>query len=483
MRYVLYRVYRGVVPPDVRPFRDVDGLVVFDRQLPLISDAPLKGRVLDARLSADGRYVSYSAYDTLEGRIVDRITAGEVFLKWPPNGSLFPAALPFTSDGRYVNGNGIVYEIATGRPLLGSPTGSMSPEGRYVSYQCGVDRRAGACLRDQLTGVTSRLPPIADPPRGMFTSDASVVDNLGRVAYNVGGGDIQMTCGSYFVPPSAILTSSLGATLTAPLTVSSGDACDWSAQSNAPWITITSPATGTGSATITYVVASNPAAGPRTGTLTVAGQTIVVTEGQNPAAAPGQPSALRGSPLFSPFVYVTWVPPVDGGPVAGYVVEGGSRPGLSDRMRLQTGPETWTVIPDAIFRSSVNLYLRVRATNQSGESIASNEVPLRTLPNRFPQCFLPPNAPGEFGAVVTGSTVTLAWKQPDSANGSGAILSYVIEAGTANGVTNVANFVTRNTDLGLAVPGVSAGTYFARVRAINDCGEGMASNEIVVVVR
>jgi pseudomonalisin len=52
----------------------------------------------------------------------------------------------------------------------------------------------------------------------------------------------------------------------------------WTAQSNAPWITISGAATGTGNGTITYKVAANTGTATRTGTLSVAGLTFTVTQ-------------------------------------------------------------------------------------------------------------------------------------------------------------------------------------------------------------
>lgn len=53
--------------------------------------------------------------------------------------------------------------------------------------------------------------------------------------------------------------------------------CPWTAASNAPWITITSGWSGSGSGTVNYLVALNTGA-PRNGTMTIAGQTFTVTQ-------------------------------------------------------------------------------------------------------------------------------------------------------------------------------------------------------------
>jgi hypothetical protein len=53
-------------------------------------------------------------------------------------------------------------------------------------------------------------------------------------------------------------------------------ACNWTAVSNVSWITITSGASGTGSGTVTYSVASTTSS--RTGTMTIAGLTFTVKQ-------------------------------------------------------------------------------------------------------------------------------------------------------------------------------------------------------------
>ena len=59
--------------------------------------------------------------------------------------------------------------------------------------------------------------------------------------------------------------------------VTTAPACAWTAVSNAPWLTVTNGASGTGNGGVDFAIAANP--GPaRTGTLTVATRTVTVAQ-------------------------------------------------------------------------------------------------------------------------------------------------------------------------------------------------------------
>lgn len=60
--------------------------------------------------------------------------------------------------------------------------------------------------------------------------------------------------------------------------------CAWQAVSQVPWISISGSATGTGTGQVTFTVAANPETMGRTGTLTLAGQTIHIEQRGNTAA-------------------------------------------------------------------------------------------------------------------------------------------------------------------------------------------------------
>jgi uncharacterized protein (TIGR03437 family) len=77
------------------------------------------------------------------------------------------------------------------------------------------------------------------------------------------------------------------------VTVSASDGCLWQAASNTNWITVSGGSPGSGNGTVQFTVATaGNVALPRTGTITVAGQTISVTQS---APSPSAPTfALNG---------------------------------------------------------------------------------------------------------------------------------------------------------------------------------------------
>jgi uncharacterized delta-60 repeat protein len=81
------------------------------------------------------------------------------------------------------------------------------------------------------------------------------------------------TC-QYNISPPQDFTSKGGR---GRIRVTVSDGCAWQVASNAPWLTLTSASNGAGTGNITFSVDSNSGA-YRTGTLTVAGQTVTVQQ-------------------------------------------------------------------------------------------------------------------------------------------------------------------------------------------------------------
>jgi sugar lactone lactonase YvrE len=115
---------------------------------------------------------------------------------------------------------------------------------------------------------------------------------------------------------------------------------------------------------------------------------------------------------------------------------------------------------DVFFSDGANR--RVRVVRQGSTTVAS------CTPRIEPAGYL--------RGTVSGSTVTLVW---DFASGA---TSYVIEAGSSSGKTDLASFDTRNTATTFVASGVAAGAYFVNVRAKGPCGTSSAANEVTVRV-
>ncbi len=76
---------------------------------------------------------------------------------------------------------------------------------------------------------------------------------------------------------SSTTLSVAGAGGTAFLTVTANAGCAWTAASNAPFVTLTSPASQSGNGNVNLTIAENTG-DARTGTLTIAGQTVTVSQ-------------------------------------------------------------------------------------------------------------------------------------------------------------------------------------------------------------
>ena len=152
-----------------------------------------------------------------------------------------------------------------------------------------------------ITGSSCAWTPVSSVPWITVTSGG--LSGLGSFSYtvasngtgavrtgtlSVGGQVVTVTqsTGSctYSVSPTSVAAPSTG--ISSSISVITGSGCGWTATSAVAWITITSGGmSGLGS--VSFSVAATTT--PRTGTITVAGQTVTITQigsGQQPPAAP-----------------------------------------------------------------------------------------------------------------------------------------------------------------------------------------------------
>lgn len=179
------------------------------------------------------------------------------------------------------------------------------------------------------------------------------------------------------------------------------------------------------------------------------------------AAAPAAPTNLSAT-VSGSTVTLTWQPGA-GSVGATYSLEAGSAPGSSNLGAWPTvAPRlVATGVPDGRY------FVRVRATSVNGVSGYSNEVDVRV------GCGAALVAPQSLVGSVSGLAVALSWTPVLGATG------YLVEAGSAPGLANLAALPLVATSLAGTVP---AGTYYVRVRALSACGVGDASNEVVLRV-
>ena len=182
------------------------------------------------------------------------------------------------------------------------------------------------------------------------------------------------------------------------------------------------------------------------------------------SAGPGEEPQSIWSVTTS--LVLVWDPPNQGHPLS-YIVEAGSRPGLSDVAAFETGNSLTSVyiasVPPGIY------YVRVKARNGADISEASNEITINAgdaggaVASPCPA----PRPPTGLTSTIDGSTVAVRWSESPGAT------SYHLEAGSTSGTADLFNANIGNQTAVQAV--LPAGNYFVRVRAVSVCGTSGAS--------
>jgi hypothetical protein len=151
-----------------------------------------------------------------------------------------------------------------------------------------------------------------------------------------------------------------------------------------------------------------------------------------------------------------------------YVLEAGVAPGHT-AVSFPVNDTSFTVagVPVGTF------YIRVRGVNAFGAGPASTEYVLRVRSDGAQ----PLEAPTNVLAFMSGGRLTLTWGAPAA---GGAPTGYVVEAGSASGVANLATLgVNARSFTFNPVPN---GFYFLRVRARTAAEVGPPSAEAMIVV-
>lgn len=188
------------------------------------------------------------------------------------------------------------------------------------------------------------------------------------------------------------------------------------------------------------------------------------------AAPPLAPQALLAT-VQGAAVSLQWTENPLGPVITGYYLQAGTAPGLAD---LGVIPLPASARSFAAVAPPGTYHVRVVAANAAGAGAPSNEAVLVAQPGT---CTIPAVPVGLSASALPGR-LTVAWQPP----AAGAIpTAYVVQAGTAAGLSNVAVAslpATFTSASGLVPPG----PYFVRVAAANACGTSAVTADVSATV-
>jgi hypothetical protein len=194
--------------------------------------------------------------------------------------------------------------------------------------------------------------------------------------------------------------------------------------------------------------------------------TVLVSE---PSPIPGPPGNFAAT-VSGRTVSFSWTASTLGAAATSYTIEAGSAPGLSNLARLVTGtPNTSFSVANV---PAGTYWVRARGSNAAGAGAPSQDVAI--VMGEGSGCVGLPGPPVLLTPVTQGYNVTLSWNAPAL---GGRTTSYILFAGSAPGLSNLAVIDTRNASTSFAAS-APAGVYYVRVAAANGCGVGPASTEV-----
>ncbi|MCC7415577.1 MAG: hypothetical protein IT176_00435, partial [Acidobacteria bacterium] len=180
--------------------------------------------------------------------------------------------------------DGISVASASGLPsTIGTSSGPGAIGGWYTdgSFAGAIDDVAiyGHALSPAQVAMHHALQSVSGTETIAYGVDATTTAQPRGGTLTIAGQPFALsqaggTC-TYGVSPTAISLDAAGGS--ADVSVTTLDACGWTAASGPTWMTVDSPS-GTSSGPAGFTVATNTTPAPRSGTLTIAGTTVTVTQ-------------------------------------------------------------------------------------------------------------------------------------------------------------------------------------------------------------
>lgn len=209
-----------------------------------------------------------------EIRVEGSLVASFQFIQSPSNATAIISPTSVHKDGygglaTITVETGFPWTATSNRPWIqivgGTGTGSGTFQINVLPNFTGVARSGTVTVLDKTVAVT----------QDFATATFELGSNSANFPYQGGNGAVVVTVDDPNAP--------------------------WTAVSNNDWITITNGGSYTGSANVTYTVALNPNQEPRTGTITIAGETFTVNQEANPGEPP---PGLTVTPTSLSFTYI-----------------------------------------------------------------------------------------------------------------------------------------------------------------------------------
>jgi uncharacterized protein (TIGR03437 family) len=209
--------------------------------------------------------------------------AGNVYLTGVTQSQTFPTVNPLQTVRRGASDSFVMALNATASAVT------------YATYLGGTGTEFAGGIAVDAAGnayVTGETTSPDFPLAGLPLQPTSGNMYVAKIAPTGSGCVMALT-------PPTLATSAVATTGT--LQVQGPAGCAWNATSDSSWLTITAGAGSSGNGTLGYAVATNSGAGPRTGTISVAGSPFVVTQQASPQVEPsGVVNAADYTPRVAP---------------------------------------------------------------------------------------------------------------------------------------------------------------------------------------
>ena len=238
------------------------------------------------------------------------------------------------------------------------------------------------------------------------------------------------------------------------IAITAPDGCPWTAGSNAAWMSITSATSGTGSASVKYTATANVGSA-RTGTLTVGGQTIAVTQWADAIAPTGSVTIAGGAAATKAAAVALSLPATDGSGVASMCV---SNTASCTAWTAYAAASTWT-LASGDGAKTVSVWFKDGAGNTS--AVATDTIVLDTA--------LPTN--GTLMGTPASASALLSWSGFADPTSGVASYTLVAAAGSPPATCATGTVVASGTGTSATHSGLTNGVAMGyRVCAVDAAG-------------